>query len=151
MTGLRMRYFPKNRIGQGLLSMAPWLNVVLLIMCFMLLNAKTTLQNGVVINLPSVPFREGTGSELVAAVVSVPGSSGGREENIFFDDVRFRVRNEQEMKDLKQNMSKQLRGRSDLSLVIQADEEVAQGTIVKLMNIALEVGIKRVNIAAKSL
>src|ERR1039458_111963 len=88
-TGLRTRYLPRSRIGQGLISVAPWVNLALLMFCFLLLNSKLVLQPGVVINLPRAPFREGTGSEMVAAVLSVPGTTRGpREEFIWFNDQR---------------------------------------------------------------
>ena len=150
VTGLRTRYFPKSRIGQGLISMAPWLNFALLIFCFLFLDSKLVLQPGVAIELPQGPFREGAAFQLVAAVLSVPGASGSpREEIVFFDDERYRVKNTDQMKNLQQALATRLREHPDASLVIQSDQRVVQGTIVGIMNMALDVGIQRVQIATR--
>lgn len=151
VTGLRTRYFPKSRIGQGLIGVAPWINVALLLFGVLLLNSKLVLQPGVVINLPRGPFKEGTGFEMVAAILSVSGTSGGgRDEMIFFNDQRYRVKNADQMKSLKQAFAMRLREHHDASLIIQADQRVPHGTVVDVMNMALEVGIRQVNIAARS-
>ena len=151
VTGLRTRYFPKSRIGQGLISVAPWINVALLLFGVLLLNSKVILQPGVVVNLPRGPFKEGVGFEMVAAVLSVPGTGGaGREEMIFFNDQRYRVKNAAQMQSLKQAFAMRLREHHDASLIIQADQRILHGTVVEIMNMALEVGIRQVDIAARS-
>jgi len=152
VTGLRTRYSPKSRIGQGLISMAPWVNIALLMFCFLLLDSKLVVQPGICIQLPSGPFREGTGFEMVADVLSVPGSSGPpHDEMIFFDDQRYRVKSEEQMRNLKQALAVRLREHHDANLIIQADQMVPHGTVVQIMNMALEVGIKQVNIATRPL
>lgn len=151
-SGLRTRYFPKSRIGQGLISMAPWVSMLLLMFCFMMVDRQLVLQPGVVINLPRAPFREGTGlqSSLVAAVLSVPSSTGsGREELIFFDDKRYRVKNEQQMQNLRVALSAACHGHADAGLIIEADQRVLHGTVVSIMNMALVAGIRQVNVAAR--
>ena len=149
-TGLRTRYFPKSRIGQGLISVAPWVNLALLLFCFLLLDFKLVLQPGVIVNLPRGPFREGTGFEMVAAVLSVPGTTANRrEEFIWFNDLRYRVTNEDQMRSLKQAFALRRRDHPDARLVIQADQSVVQGTVVEIMNMALDVGVKQVNIATR--
>ena len=151
VTGLRTRFFPKSRIGQGLIGVAPWVNLVLLLFCFLLLNARLVVQPGVIINLPRAPFKEGSGFEMVASVLSVAGAGGGaREEFVWFNDQRYRVKSEEQMRTLKQALAMRQRDHQDANLVIQADQSVPHGTVVNLMNMALEVGIRQVNIAARS-
>ena len=90
LSGLRTRYFPRFRVGQGLLSVAPWLNLGLLILFFLTLDSKFLLQPGVVIRLPQAPFRDGLHPTLTAVVLSVESGVGGaHEEIVFFDDERF--------------------------------------------------------------
>ena len=152
VTGLRTRYFPKSRIGQGLISVAPWVNLALLMFCFLILDSKLVVQPGVCVELPRGPFREGTGFEIVADVLSVRGTGGApREEMIFFNDQRYRVKSEEQMRSLKQAFAVRLREHHDANLIIQADQRVPHGTVVQVMNMALEVGIKQVNIATRSL
>ena len=47
--GLRTRFFPKSRIGQGLISMAPWVDLVLLIVFFVLIKGPQIQLGGVLI------------------------------------------------------------------------------------------------------
>jgi biopolymer transport protein ExbD len=90
-SGLRTKYVPRSRIGQGLISVAPWVDVVLLIVFFLLVGSRVVLQPGVVVALPEGPFTEGTRPGLIAVVLSVGGEGGRREEIVFFDDERFRM------------------------------------------------------------
>ena len=150
VTGFRTRYFPKSRIGQGLISAAPWVNIALLMFCFLMLDSKLVVQPGVRIDLPRGPFKEGTGFEMVATVLSVPAAGGApREEMVFFNDQRYRIGNETQMRDLKQALAVRLREHHDANLIIQADRRIAYGTVAQIMDMALEVGIKQVNMAAR--
>ena len=152
VSGLRTRYYPRSRIGQGLISMAPWLNLVLLILFFVMLDSKLVLKPGIVVDLPRAPFREGTRSDMIAVVLSVAGTERGvREEIVFFNDVRFRIRQEGQMENLKQAFAAARKRYSNTDFLIQADHRVPNGTIVDLMNIAREAGIKRVVMATKPL
>lgn len=150
VSGLRTRYFPKSRIGHGLISMAPWFDVVLLMIFFVLIDAKFVLQPGVVIELPEAPVSHGFRSRLRAVVMSTEGlSAGSREETIFFDDERFIVKDEQQLKKLKNRIAKRSAAYPDSGLIILADSHVQHGTLVKLFNMAREVGIKEVNVASR--
>ena len=150
VSGLRTRYVPKSRIGQGLLSMGPWIDIVLLIIFFVFLNSSLVLQPGTIVELPRVPFREGSRSRLIAVVISVPGKSmRAGEEIVFFDDERFLVNEEAQRTKLKRAFAARLREHPDADLVIQADQHVAYGRVVEIMDMALEVGVRRVNLAAR--
>ena len=150
--GLRMKFTPRARVGQGLLSIAPWVNIVLLAAFFMLLNSKFILQPGVTVQLPAGPFRDGAVPEMVAVVLSVPGSErGGREELVFFDDERFLVKNPEQVRQLKRALDAKRRERPDACLVIQSDARVAHGTVMSLVEMAREVGIGRINLAEQPL
>ncbi len=80
--GLRTRYTPQSRLGQGLISVAPWVNVVLLLIMFALLDRKFVLQPGFRIELPAGPFEDGLSSALGAVVLSVPGAEPGAREDV---------------------------------------------------------------------
>lgn len=148
-SGLRTRFAPRSRIGQGLVSVAPWVDTVLLALFFVFLNGRVLLQPGIVVELPETPFREGLRPGGVVVVFSVAGAEPGRrEEIVFFDDDRYLAGSEEQMRKLKHAFSRQVHARSDATLVIKADRHVRHGTVVAVMNMALEVGIARVNIAA---
>lgn len=130
--------------------MGPWVDVVFLVILFLLVGSKVVLQPGVVIALPEAPFTDGTPFGLMAVVLSVGGGIGAaREEIVFFDDERFRVRDEEQVKKLKAAFARANREHIEAGLIIQADQRVRHGTVVSLMNMARDVGIPRVNVAEK--
>ena len=150
VSGLRTRYFPKARISHGFVSVAPWLDAVLLVVLFVLLEAKFVLQPGVVIDLPEAPFHGGFRSGMVAVVLSVVGTEdGSRDEIVFFDDERFLIRYREQMRNLRDSIAAGARQRPDEALIIQADRHVQHGTVMMLLNMAQQVGIKTVNVAAR--
>ena len=152
VSGLRTRYFPKSRIGQGLISIAPWFDIILLVFFFVLLDAKFVLQPGVVIDLPEASFSDGLRSGLIAVVLSVESVGGGSgEEIIFFDDERFLVKRDEQMEALKAAFAKGVAKHPDSGLIIQADRHVQHGTLMRLFNMAREVGIRTVNVAARNI
>jgi len=130
--------------------MGPWLDIILLVIFFIYLNAKLVLQPGVIVELPETPFREGSPSPMIAVVLSVnAGSTAAGEEIVFFDDERFLVNEEAQRKKLKRAFAARMGEHPEADLVIQADERVAYGSVVEIMNMALDVGIRRVNLAAR--
>jgi biopolymer transport protein ExbD len=50
---------------------------------------------------------------------------------------------------LKLALSRAVRARPGASLILQADQGIRHGTVVLVMNMALEVGISSVNIAER--
>jgi len=149
-SGLRTRYFPRARIGQGLVSVGPWLDVILLIIFFLLVDSRFVLQPGVIVDLPTAPFRNGSRLGMVAVVMSVKGAeAGSRREIVFFDDERFLVEDEAQMDGLKRAFDGRIRKYPDASLVLEADRRVPHGTVVNIMDMALDVGVRQVNLAVR--
>lgn len=146
---LRTRYFPKSRIGQGLVSVAPWLSVVLLLLTFLVVGSQVLVQPGVVLDLPSGPFNDGFHSRWLVVVMSAPAPGGGRNEVVFFDDRRFVVGRNEDMALLRRAFDEKRMKQADPSMVIQADQSVGFGTVMQIVNIAREAGVKRVNQAVR--
>lgn len=150
VSGLRTRYFPKSRIGQGLIQIAPWVNLILLLIMFSLLDSKIVLQPGIVVDLPKEPFRDGSRPTLRAVVLAVRNAQqSGLEEIVFFDDNRYIVRRPESMGSLKEAMTQEAHKIKDVVLVIEADRQVRHGTVMSLMNMALDAGIRKVNVAER--
>jgi len=147
---LRTRFAPKSRIGQGLVSMAPWMDVVLIIILFSLLQSKLVLQPGVVVDLPSAPFTEGTRFGLVAVVLSVgAGEQEQRQNVVFFDDVRFLVGQDDEIAGLEEAFRVSRERHDDDVLIIQVDQHVPHGTVQRVVRVARDAGIARINVATR--
>lgn len=150
VSGLRTRFSPKSRISQGLVSVAPWLDVVVLVLCFVFLHSRLILQPGVVVELPRAPFREGSPAGLTAVILSVGGSQQRiREEIVFFDDERFIVNKPAQMQGLRESLQRAAREQPDEVLVIQSDRRVLHGTVLEIMDMALDAGVHKVNVAAR--
>ena len=148
--GLRTRYTPKSRLGHGMVSIAPWLDFVLLLLIFGLLQSNLVLQPGVVVALPEAPFTQGTGKGLVAVVLAVSDAdNGGASAIVFFDDERFRVGSPGRMNGFAQVLAARLEDNPGAPLVLQADKAIPQGTIVQIVNIASGVGVQKVNVAVR--
>jgi biopolymer transport protein ExbD len=122
----------------------------LLIFFFAFLNSKLLLQPGVVVELPKSPFKGGSQARMVAVVLAVRSTdSAATEEIVFFDDERFLMHQEEQQQRLRDAFAKRAAQSPDAELVIQADQKVPYGTVVTIMNMALEVGVRRVNLATK--
>jgi biopolymer transport protein ExbD len=149
-TGMRTRFFPKSRISQGVFSVGPWLDAVLLVIFFLLVDSRLVLQPGVRVELPRAPFREGSPAGMTAVIMTVGATEirPGRTI-VFFDDERFLANEAEQMRGLRSAFSARARRRPEADLVIQADRRVPYGTVVDVMNMALEAGVPRVNIAVR--
>jgi biopolymer transport protein ExbD len=153
VSGLRTRFFPKSRIGQGLVTVAPWVDVVILIVLFTMLDTKFVLQPGHRIALPRGPIRSGARARpgFTAVVLSIEsGDSVTRKEVVHFDDERFLVAEQEDMKRLLKALGRRSRRHRDAPLTIQADERVRHGTIVRLLDMAKDLNIREVNIASRA-
>ena len=149
-SGLRTRFLPKSRLNRGLVGAGPWVDIVLLIIFFLLVDSKVVLQPGVRVSLPRAPFREGSPFGMTAVVLSVGGTeSGPGREIVFFDDERFLVSDAEQMRGLRSAFSARSRKYKESNLIIQADKRVRHGTVVSIMNMALEAGVEQVTMAVE--
>ena len=148
--GLRTKYFPKNRIGHGFLIISPWIDIMLLFIFMLLLNKHIVVQPGIVIDLGDSSFGNATprisGSEVVVLSVNTGGNS---EDIVYYDDVRFRIKNKQSREELLHSFKNYISESGNANLIIYADRQVAHGTIMKIMNLAKQAGMASINMAAK--
>jgi biopolymer transport protein ExbD len=141
-TGLRMRYRPAARIHGALIFVAPWIDLLLILGMFVLFNGTMVVQPGAVVRLPVAPFRDGVQGGMVAVVLAIdptPGQGGG--ELVFFDDERFRVGGDDDVDRLRHALAAEARRQPWAPLVIQADGDVKQSTVMLLVRLASEAGI----------
>jgi biopolymer transport protein ExbD len=149
LSGLRMRYSPRSRIGQGVISLAPWLNLVLLIVFFFIVYSNVVLQPGVVVRLPEAPFTDGSPPGITAVVLSLATPGGSREEIVVFEDERFVLANPKQATRLRDTLAARTRSKPGAPLVLLIDERVSHGTVVTLMNMAREAGAKEVAVSLR--
>ncbi len=146
--GLRDRYRPDQRISRGMVTSAPWIDVVLLIVFFLMCTLPFVLQPGIAIDLPTTPIGEGHpfGHSMVI-VVQTATDNETYEAIVFFDDRRFRFDTQREA--LREAMHRAATRRPDLPLILEADHRVRHGLMVDIYTLATEVGIRQVNVATR--
>lgn len=149
--GLRTRYRPRRQICGGLISAAPWMNLLLLLVAFVLLVPRLVLPPGRHLELPEGALVVQGARSVTAVVLSHRQStvSDSRSEMIFFEDQPFAVANPAQMKELQRRFSRIAREFPETILVVEADVHVEYGTIAKLCTIAGRTGMKAVNLAGR--
>jgi len=133
---LRRRYRPHVRLARGPLETIPLVNVVLLLIFFFIINSSFVLQPGVVVNLPASSFA--SGAPYAAMVVTI-----SQEGMVFFNDER------RSLDELGPALAQAAYDHPDTALVIEADERVPNGTIVRIYNMAMSAGVRKVVIATR--
>ncbi len=149
VSGLRTRYVPRSRLGQGLMNMAPWLDLVLLILFFLMIRGNLVVQPGVVVDLPTLPLKGGAPMDISAVVLSLQtGPRGARDEIVVFQDQSYRMDTEVQVAKLGLALGVEVKQRRASSLLLAADAHVQHGTLVKLYGMARDAGLLEVNLAA---
>jgi biopolymer transport protein ExbD len=148
-SGLRTRYTPRSRIGQGLIGMAPWLNLLLLLGFVAYLDAKVLLQPGVVVRLPEAPFAEGSPPGFPVVVLALAAPGGGIEEAVIFEDERYQMANERQAARLQRRLGARARSRPEEPMILLADERIGHGTVMALVTMARQAGVKSVTVSTR--
>lgn len=133
---LQSRFRPTQRSAGGFLETAPWIDVVLLVLLFVMTQSATLKKPGLQVNLPVA--RATTGARYDAQVLTIP-----QEGVFFFDDERVSWA----------ELSDRLRVAADRSrgaeLIIEADESLSHKTLTGIYNIAVDAGWKQVVLATR--
>lgn len=150
-SGLRTRYNPKSRIGQGAIAVAPWISVVLICMGFSMLDPYLVLRPGVSVDLPDPVDLVGQPADYVLVVLSVQTASRGRDEHVYFDDERYRISDPARLSALAVKLAGKAGEKPGHRLYLESDRNVPHGTIMQIMGLARQAGWKRVALATKGL
>lgn len=148
--GLRTRFSPKTRVGQGLISAAPWLNIVLLVIFFILVESRIVIQPGVIVNLPTAPFSNGSVPALTAVILATPDHTGSSDTMVFFDDDRFLMDTPAHRQNLAARLTHAIRTRNTETLVLYADQHIPHGVVMDLTELARSAGIRKINMAIRT-
>jgi biopolymer transport protein ExbD len=151
LRGLRTRFRPKSRVGQGIVSAAPWVDIVFICLFIVLLKQEFVLQPGVQITLPSAEFRSGEAQRGITVVIRSGNdeSTPNHREIIFFKDKPFFA--DTDLDKLRTEFEKTAQGDPESLLTVLADENVRYGTLVGVWNVAIDAGIADVNMGIQSL
>lgn len=147
-SALRTRFVPKSRIRHGIVSMSPWLDLILLMVFCLLIESRILLQPGVVVELPSGTFETGVETGMIAVVVTLDTPTGVREM-VFFDDEPYAVDDPSRMDALAAAFADFRQTHDETVLTVYTDRNVAHGTVSRLVQVARSVGLQRINMGTR--
>jgi biopolymer transport protein ExbD len=127
-------------------TISPWLDFVLILFFFMSIESRIVLNPGVIVELPTTEFVEGVSGGMIA-VISIFDSPEGRVEVVFFDDEPYAV-DDARMSELKEDFKDFQLKHNDTALTIYADKSITHGTISRIVSMARDIGLERVNMGA---
>ena len=125
-----MRYPRHTKVFRGQLDAAPYAGVFFLLAMFLLLSSSIIFTPGVPIDLPEAADVPGVSGPTLAIAVD-------SESRIYFD---HQVTNQER---LRQRLRDAVAREPDVTLVIQADDDVKWATLAQLILVAREAGVKR--------
>lgn len=149
VSGLRTRFMPRARLGHGLVTMGPWVDLVLLLLFYVILTSQFVIQPGVIIDLPESKVAEGVRMGMTMVVLSPVSSEKSATQVAFFDDERFLIDRAEHLERLKNRLALKVQRFPESGLTVLADGNVAHAVIVALVEIAREAGVKSVNVAVR--
>lgn len=133
---LRRRYLAQAPRVRGLLQVAPWVNVILLVLLFFILNSAYVLQPGVAIDLPTSPATGG--ARFGSLIVTV-----AKDDLLFYDDERITLDG------LATVLARDALKDPERTLIIEADGQVDHATLVTIYDQATAAGLRRVVLATR--
>jgi biopolymer transport protein ExbD len=118
------------------LDVAPWVDVVLLIFLFFIVNSSFVLRPGISMELPVSPMMDGARYDAMVVTVA-------QDNMVFFNDEKT------SLDGLAPKLEEAARKRPDAALVIEADARVQNRTLVSIYNMAAAAGLKQVTLATR--
>jgi biopolymer transport protein ExbD len=128
---MRRVFRKENRIANGLIDSAPFIDVVLLFFLFFHAGHLIVLQPGMTIDLPEAPFVSGADYQALILFVT-------QEGHFYVGDERTTLTG------LDYHFARAVHGNPDARLLIEADRRVEYATLVDIYNKAMGAGIRRV-------
>lgn len=133
---LRRKFPSKVRPVRGLLEVAPWVDVVLLIVLFFIVNSAFVIRPGITMELPASPMMDGARYDAMVVTVT-------QDNMVFFNDEKT------SLDGLGPKLEEAARKRPDAALVIEADARVQNRTLVNIYNMAAAAGLRQVTLATR--
>lgn len=135
------RFVPRCNVKRGLIDVASFIDLTLLLFLVFLVHSSYVLQPGIRLQLPESSFLDGEGFDSLVLTVSQQGM-------LFFQDEMMRKDTLKERLD-RAVFERKKGDEKNVSLLLQADRGVSHEQLVELYNIAMESGIKDVVLATR--
>jgi biopolymer transport protein ExbD len=133
---LRPEFPERPKRSAGLLEVAPWVDVVMLLILLLLSFSIAIRKPGLVVNLPAVPAA--SGARYDAYVLTVP-----REGVYYFDDARVSPAI------LAGRLRAVANSKPDHELIIEADGALSHRALSEIYNLAAAAGWSRIVLATR--
>lgn len=130
---MRLQARPRRRAAINITSL---IDVIFMLLLFFMITSTFLEQPGIQLELPAA--KTASVAEPQEVVLSVDRSGG-----------LFLNRRPLELADLEAEIRKVLPGMKDGTLVLKADQEVAHGLVVRIMDLAKRGGVKKLIIGTK--
>ncbi len=147
-SGLRLRFRPSCRVGQGLMTVAPWIDIVLVILLFYYVTQSFLVTPGVFVKLPEGPFVEGVRHGVPIVLLSVEGEEGVNC-SLFFDEVRYRLGDIDRELAFSRAIEAYIHHGGRTEAVLHADERSPHGMVMRAVNLARSAGIRFVSVTVR--
>jgi biopolymer transport protein ExbD len=134
---LNRRYRLHNRRTRGFVDATSLVDVVLILFLFFLIQAPFVVQPGIRLDLPTTAFADGADYGTLVVTITQEGM-------VFFNDARITLDG------LKEAFARAAHERPGFSLLVEADERVPHGSLVRIYTMAREAGIPDVILAGRA-
>jgi biopolymer transport protein ExbD len=130
-----------------LFAAVPWITLTLLLALFAFIGDRLPQVPGLVCDLPQHVAGQAVATGLAALVL--PGAKAGDETLVFFDDARYSLSDDSSVSALKERLGARSLAEPSSTFLLLADKRVPAGDVLKLVGIARESGLSRVQIAER--
>ena len=130
-----------------LFAAVPWITLTLLLALFAFIGDRLPQVPGIVCDLPQPVAGQAQATGLAALVL--PGANADEETLVFFDDARYSLSDESSVMTLKERLGARSLAEPSNTFLLLADRRVPAGDIIRLVGIARESGLSRVQIAER--
>lgn len=125
----------------------PWITLTLLLALFAFIGDRLPQVPGMVCDLPAPVAGQAEATGLAALVLPAAGGEG--ETLVFFDDARYSLSDEASVSVLKDRLWARAGAEPSRTFLLLADRRVSAGDVMRLVGLARESGIARVQIAER--
>ncbi len=129
--------FQPHRPRKVIINITSLIDVVFLLLIFFMVSTTFLEQPGISLDLPDAQSTVKTESNEVVLVISTEGE-------IYLDGGKV------ELEKLENQLKYKFKAQPDNVLILRADKDVSHGTVVKVMDIAKKIGIKKLVVATKA-
>lgn len=135
---------------KGLVLMAPWLTLVLILAMFSFLYSSLAPAPAVSLDLPDTSMSDSSNPGLVALLL--PGGANGTQPEgslVFFDDARYVLSDPASGEGLARRLGERSFETRCGTLTLLCDRRVPAGDLMRVMELARQVRISHVQVAEK--